>query len=142
MRSESDGGLSRQGVLLTIALGVEITQHGGARTSCPPAGAARPALAGIIALKYVRAARSGGQDVRAPVEGYRSRIISHASAEPARAKAAPTSITRPKPKTKHSSIACLIDIRVSSSTLRGRSAAASLMRCVFKACRTSIVSGI
>jgi hypothetical protein len=38
----------------------------GARTSCPPAGAARSDIVEEPFLEDVRAARSGGQDVRDP----------------------------------------------------------------------------
>src|SRR6266436_1722658 len=41
-------------------------ERNGARTSCPPAGKARSGLREALLPRSVRAARSGGQDVRAP----------------------------------------------------------------------------
>src|SRR5260221_4436662 len=44
-------------------------------------------------------------------------IKSHDVSEPISANPAPTNITHPKPNTQDSSMACLIDLRVSSSRL-------------------------
>jgi thiamine biosynthesis protein ThiS len=64
---------SEQWAQVTLAEGdrIEIVHFvgggsGGSRTSCPPAGAARFDRRRDYFARVVRAARSGGQDVRAP----------------------------------------------------------------------------
>ncbi|MDX6498748.1 MAG: hypothetical protein QOG23_2008 [Blastocatellia bacterium] len=59
----------------------------GARTSCPPASEARSDFAGRVRLEEVRAARSGGQDVRAPSWNLRQSVLLQTPIEGAAAQA-------------------------------------------------------
>src|SRR5882762_4734933 len=113
MRSDQIGGSVQTGRPINHSAVVGCKASHGARTSCPHrAPQCEQTLNGILAVEYERAAHAGGQDVRAPF--YLPRIVSHASTEPDSASTAPTSITRRKPNTKHSLIACLMVTRASS----------------------------